>query len=246
MNLKIVVERKSGFTQPVNVYMLWNPPGVGSASGLTIPGNQNEILYPMNAAPGAAARKWKICVIANAAVGNGPIWVSSQLVTVEVAPPYVALAMDRSAVEQGKETEMVCKVQQLVPFTGTAKAKLLGLPHAVTAPDVDLTKDTKELVFKVKTDKGSPPGQHQNIFAQVVLTQNDEPVVLNTGGTVLRIDPPPPPKPNQPAAPVAAKPPPAAPKPAEKRLTRLEQLRLEQAEREKAAKDGAPKPGGKE
>jgi hypothetical protein len=108
----------------------------------------------------------------------------------------------------------------------------------VTAPELDITKDTKELAFKVTVDKTSPPGQHRNIFCQVVITRDGEPIVHNVGGTELRIDVPLPPK-------VAAAPPPTPKpmpqpmqpaKPPEKRLTRLEKLRLEQEEREKAAR----------
>src|SRR4029077_19165637 len=39
VNLKVKVERAKGFAQPVNVYMLWNPPGIGSASAITVPGD---------------------------------------------------------------------------------------------------------------------------------------------------------------------------------------------------------------
>jgi hypothetical protein len=240
MNLKVKVERAKDFKQPVYVYMLWNPPGVGSASSITIPGDKSEGDYPINAASNAQVRKWKICVIAQAEVGFGPAWVSSQLITLDVAPPYVTMAMDRPAVEQGKETELLCKLTINKPFTGNAKVHVVGLPHNVKAPAYDITKDSKEIVVKITTQKDSPAGQHQGVFAQVIVPEQGENVLHNVGGTVLRIDAPPPPKPN--AAPVVAKaapPPPAAPaKAPEKKLSRLEKLRLEQAEREKAAAGG--------
>jgi hypothetical protein len=114
------------------------------------------------------------------------------------------------------------------------------LPHNVKAPAYDITKDSKEIVVKLTTQKDSPAGQHQGVFAQVIVPEQGENVLHNVGGTVLRIDPPPPPKANP--APVVAKaaptPPPAATKAPEKKLSRLEKLRLEQAEREKAAAAG--------
>jgi hypothetical protein len=238
MNLKVKVERLTNFKQPVNVYMLWNPPGVGSASAITIPGDKLEGDYPINAAPNAPVRKWKICVIAFADVGFGPAWVSSQLITLDVAAPYMAMTMDRPAVEQGKETELLCKITVSKPFEGTGKIHVVGLPHNVKAPVLDITKDTKEVVVKLTTQKDSPPGNHQGIFAQVYIPEKGEQILHQVGGTALRIDPPPPPKANQPTK-VAATPPPAAP-PAkvEKKLSRLEKLRLEQAEKEKAAGGG--------
>jgi hypothetical protein len=242
MNLRIVAERKPDFKAPITIIPIFNPPGVGSASSVVIPAGQNEVLLPMNAAPGAQARKWKTAVLGTATVGNGPVWVSSQLATYEVAAPFVAFQMERAASEQGKDTEIFCKIQQLVPFEGPAKVVVLGLPTKVTTQETQITKDTKELTFKVTVDKTAPAGQHRNVFCQVVPLMNGEPVVHSVGGTELRIDVPLPPKAAAvaaPAPPTANKPPEPA-KPAEKRLTRLEKLRLEQEEREKSTKAGAP------
>ncbi len=239
MNLKIVAERKAGFAAPITIYPLFNPPGVGSASSVAIAANQSETLLPINAAGNAQVRKWKTAVLGVATVGNGPVWVSSQLATIEVAPPFVTFAMERAASEQGKNVEIFCKVQHNAPFSGAAKVRLVGLPPKVTAADVEITKDTKEIAFKVTVDKTSPPGQHRNIFCQVVVTKDGEPILHNVGGTELRIDVPLPPKVAAAPKPSTPAPPPAQPaKPAEKRLTRLEKLRLEQQEREKAAQTG--------
>jgi hypothetical protein len=241
MNLKVVAERKAGYKEAISLQMLFNPPGVGSG-GATIAAGQNEAYIPLNANGDAPVRKWKIAVIGAANVGNGPIWVSTQLATLSIAQPYMTFAMERAAAEQGKTTDLFCKVQQATPFPGKAKVQLIGLPPRVTAPQVEITKDTKEFAFKLNVDKASPVGQHKNLFCQVVVTQNGEPIVHSLGGSELRIDVPIPPK-------VAAAPPPMPqalakkaeppPMPMQKRLTRLEKLRLEQEEREKAAQ--APK-----
>jgi hypothetical protein len=245
MNLKVIAERKPGYTAAITVIPLFNPPGVGAATSVTIPEGQTEALLPMNAAPGAPTRKWKIAVLGTAPVGNGPVWVSSQLATLEVAPPFLTFALERAAAEQGKETSLFCKVQHATPFQGAAKVRLVGLPPKVTANEVDITNDTQEFAFKVGVDPASPPGQHKSLFCQVVVMQNGEPVLHNLGGTELRIDVPLPPKANEPPKPMpapAAAPPAPAAAPPEKRLTRLEQLRKEQEEREKAAKAGTPPP----
>ncbi len=239
MNLRIVAERRNGFKAPITVYPLFNPPGVGSAAAAVIAEGQSETVLPMNAAPNAQVRKWKTAVLATSDFGKGPVWVSSQLATIEIAPPFVTFAMERAAGEQGKTTDLFCKLTQNTPFAGSAKVVLVGLPPKVTAPEATITKDTKELTFKLTLDKTSPPGQHNNVFCQVYVTQNGETVLHNVGGTQLRIDVPIPPKPNE--APKAAAP---APKPADapmKRLTRLEQLRKEQDEREKAQQAGDKK-----
>jgi hypothetical protein len=244
MNLKIVAERAAGFKAPITVVPLYNPPGVGSASAVTIPEGQNEVLFPLNANGGAPVRKWKYVVLATAPVKDGPVWVSSQLATIEIAPPYLQLAIERGAVEQGKDTQMFVKVTPAKPFAGDAVIRLIGLPPKVTTQELKLTKDTKEVAFPLKVDATAPAGIHKNIFCQVVLTENGEPVVHNLGGSELRIDVPLPPKKDAPAPAAAAAPPPKADPmaPPMKRLSRLEQLRLEQEEREKAAKAGAAPP----
>jgi hypothetical protein len=240
MSLKVLAQRKPGFKAPIAVSLIWNPPGVGSG-GLTIPEGQNEALLPMNANSAAPIRKWKIVAIGVATVGDGPLWVSSQLATLEIAPPFASLSMERAAAEQGKETEIFCKVQNLTPFTGPAHVRLLGLPNPVTAPVVDVAAETKEFAFRVAVPKTSPAGTHRNIFCEFVVTKNGEPIVHYLGGTELRVDVPLPVKPAEAAKPqqvTVAKP---AVTEAPKRLSRLEKLRQEQEEREKAAKTGQPK-----
>lgn len=246
-NLRVVAKRAEGFKGAITVFPLWTPPGMGIQGSAVIPEGQTETLLPMNAAPNAAARKWKTAVTAVADAGKGPVWTSSQLFALEVAAPFVNLTMERPAVEQGKDTQLFCKVAVATPFEGKAKVALIGLPAKTTTQVIEITKDTKEFSFPIVADKTSPAGQH-NVFAQVVIDRGGEFITGNTGGTQLRIDVPLPPK-------VAATPPPTpnpmTPKPATpapptppKRLTRLEQLRLEAEEREKAAAAGgqpAPK-----
>ncbi len=243
MNLKVVAKRNGTFKGPITVSPLFTPPGMGIQGSAVIPEGATEVLMPMNAAPNAAARKWKTAIRAVADAGQGPVWTSSQLFTLEVIPPMVTFAQERTAVEQGQNTAVFSKITVNTPFVGEAIVRLIGLPAKVATTELKITKDSKELSFPITTDKSSPAGKH-NTFCQVIITHNGEQVVHSVGGGELRIDVPIPPK-------VAPTPMPTTPKPmtppppmttAPKRLTRLEQLRLEQEEREKAAKAGTPMP----
>ena len=242
MSLKVVATRKEGFTAPINVRMLYNPPGVGSSGDIAIAEGQTEALIPLTANGGAEVKVWKIAIMGEATVGNGRVLVSSQLANLDVAEPFLGFAFNAAAVEQGKETDLVVKVTANKPFDGEAAVQLLGLPFEATTEPLKLTKDTAELVFKVKTTAKSPAGRHKTLLCQAVVTANGEPIVHGLGPGELRFDVPLPPKPNAPAPapmPVAVA---QAPAPArEKRLTRLEQLRLD---REKALKAGETKPAG--
>jgi Bacterial pre-peptidase C-terminal domain len=243
MNLKVVAERAAGFKTAITVVPLYNPPGVGSASSVVIPEGQNEVLLPLNANGGAPVRKWKYAVMGNAGIASGPVWVSSQLATIEIALPYLNVTIERGAVEQGKDTQMFVKPAVTKAFAGEAVIRLVGLPPKVGTTELKLTKDTKEVAFPIKVDATAPAGTHKNIFCQIVVTENGEPVVHNVGGSELRIDVPLPPKKDAPPPAKTAAAPPPMPNPMAppmKRLSRLEQLRLEQEEREKAAKAGTP------
>jgi Bacterial pre-peptidase C-terminal domain len=234
MNLKIIVHKKEGWDEDVSVQFPFRPPGVGANSSIKIAKGTSEGLYQINANGNAALGKWPVYAIASANVG-GAAWASTQLATLEISEPFVNITLKKAGVETGQETVVVADVQVLKELKQPATVLLVGLPHKVTAEPLQISADTKELVFKVKTESDSPPGTHKNIFCQVTVTENEEPIVhARVGTTELRIDKPLPAPVAPAAAPVAkaaAKPaaPPAAP--AEKRLSRLEKLRLEAKQR---------------
>ena len=236
MNLKVVVQRKEGFKGPITVIPVYSPPGVGTIAAITIPENQNEGLFAINANGGARIKNWKTALLANATTPTGVVWASSQLFNLEIAAPFITASIERSAIEQGKTSEILCKIKQTTPFEGKAQLQLIGLPLKVTAAPVEIDSNTKEILVKVEIDKTSPVGQHKNIVCSAVITKNGEPITHTLGRTEIRIDVPAAPKvvataPATPGTPAVV----AAPV-AEKRLTRLEKLRLEQEEREKAQK----------
>jgi len=237
LQMKVVVTRKEGFNDPVTIIMPFAPPGVGVNSSITIPAGQSEGNYPINANGNAALGEWKFFCLASAPVSGGAAWSSSALTPVTISEPFVTFAMNRTACEQGQETEIACKLTQGITFDGEATVQLFGLPNKVESEVMKFTKETQEVVFKVKTDKISPVGRHGSVFAQVQIPVNGETVVHTAGSTELRIDAPLPPKvePPKPAPVATAQTPaqPAAPQPPpQRRLTRLEQLRLEKAKQQ--------------
>jgi hypothetical protein len=235
MNLKVVAKKKEGWDEEIQVQFPYQPPGIGAASSIAIPKGQTECLYPITANGSAAIGKWPVYAIASANI-NGSAWTASQMASLEIAEPFVGIALKRASVELGQETEILADVQVLKELKVPAQVTLVGLPHKVTAEPLQITPETKELVFKVKTATDSPEGTHKNVFCQVTVTDNSEPIIhARIGDTELRIDKPLP-------APVAAPMPAATPEPmpvaaavpaapVEKRLTRLEKLRLEAQKR---------------
>lgn len=240
MNLKIVAQRAEGFTAPISVFLLYNPPGVGSSGSISIAEGQTEAEIPLTANGGAEIGDHKIVVIGRAGVGNGAIEVSSQLATLSVAAPFVGFAYQKASVEQGQPVDVVVNVTKNIEFAGEANVELLGLPAGVTAEPLKLTKDMEQLAFKVKTSKDSPAGKHTSVLARATFVDQGEPVVHMLYGGELRIDVPLPPKPDAPAAAPVAQPAaenkPVENKPAEKPLSPLEKLRQERAKAKAAMK----------
>lgn len=189
MALQIVAEREEGFDEPITVKMVWNPTGVTSLPDMVIPKGASKIDYKLNSTNKADVRKWKIAVVASATVKGGTAYVSSQLAELEIAPAHLQGKIELAKVERGQTTKMVCTLEQKVPFEGTAVARLVGLPDNITAQPVDITKDSKEAVFEIVTNEKSPVGTHKNVFCNVVVTRDGEPIShLIASGSVLRVD----------------------------------------------------------
>ncbi|MFO0828331.1 MAG: PPC domain-containing protein [Phycisphaerales bacterium] len=229
--LSVVVERDAGFTGDVAVQMLWNPPGISSASAITIPAAQSEAAYQLNASGDAPLKTWKIAVLAHAPVQGGDVWVSSDLVDLAVADGFETGAIQLAATERGKPAALLCKLQSVRPFEGKAKLTLLGLPPKTACPPKEIASGDQEIVFEVATEADAPVGQHRGLFCELACVQAGETVTHRFAfDGVLRIDAPAP-APTTEAATPAPPPPPTAPAPPEppRPLSRLEQLRKDAA-----------------
>jgi hypothetical protein len=191
MDLRIEAERNAGFDEPINVKMVWNPPGVTSLPDVTIPKGTNWIAYPLNAKSDADTREWKIAVTGSATHDGGQLFVSSQLAKLEVGSPFLAAKIETSAVNPGQSTNIVVKLEQLIPFEGKATIRLVGLPEKVSVPEQQITKDDQQVVFGIQVDPTCPTGSHKNLFCTVALHRDGEVIPHNVGrGGIVRIVPP--------------------------------------------------------
>jgi hypothetical protein len=187
--LKIVAERKNDFKGPISLSLLYSPPGVGNAGIQQIKEGETEGTINISANANAAAQKWKVCVIGSADFGKGPVFFSTQLEEIEIAPPLVAGQIARSFVDQGDSTTVTVKLDQKAPFEGKAKLQLLGLPPSTTADEQEITKETTEVKFNVKADKAAPAGQHKQLFCQFSLQKDGDTMTSAFAqGGILRID----------------------------------------------------------
>jgi len=229
MQLKVVATRKEGFNEPIAIFMLYNPSGIGSSGSISIPAGQSEGTIPLTANGSAAIGTWPIIVLGRSKVGNGNLEVASQQATLEISDVFFTFAFEKSAAELDQETEVLLHVDKKRDFPGSATAELLGLPAKTTLVDpkpLEFTPETEELVFKVKIGPDARPGKYQTLVCRATVTMDGEPIVHTLGSGELRVDQPLPPKVDAPQTAAKPAPQPAAKEPPKKRLSRLEQLRL--------------------
>jgi hypothetical protein len=241
LDLKVMCERAEGFTGPIQVLVLLNPPGVNSSGSVSIPEGQTEALIPMNAADGAAVRTSMICVRAIATVGNGTVETCTPFVPLTVEERYINFEFAQAAVERGAQTQMLVTVTKRKDFEGEAQVTLIGLPPNCTTDPQVITKDTTEIIFNINALENTPTGNNQNLFCQVLIPEAGTNVIHNLGTGRLRVDDPLPPA-------VAATPEPTPmPEPmpmAEpaRPLSRLEMLRQQAEARRQAEAAGTASP----
>lgn len=240
MKLKIRAKRKEGFDQAILLRMLWRPPGIGCPSTMTIEAKKDEVEYELNADANAELKTWKITVSAEADAGKGLVTVAAPFAQLTVEEPYAKMKINLATVKQGDKGEVICDLEQLRPFEGIAQLSLFGLPANTDFKPIEINKDTKQVVIPVGTNDKTPVGQHKNIFGNLVVVKNSQPILHKVGmGGVFRVDP----APKEPAPkPVAKKPEAAetvakapAPPAAKKPLSRLEELRLDAKKKLEAA-----------
>jgi hypothetical protein len=191
MRLEIAAEREQGFDEPIEVHMVWNPPGVSSQPEAIIPKGATNVFYQLNAGGGAEVRSWRIAMLGKAGVAGGQLYVSTQLADLEVAPPFLTGKIETLWANPGKPGKLTVNLQHAKTFEGTASIRLCGLPEKVTAPEKSIGKHEQEVVFDVEVDAKCSTGSYRNLFCAVDVPQAGRviPHTIAAGG-ILRVVPP--------------------------------------------------------
>ena len=188
MSLQIVATRDEGFDKEIVVQFPFRPPGLGTKPQVKIKKGETQASYPLNANANAQMGVWPVYAIGQSSV-DGVVWVSSQLAELEIAEPFVKAEVNRLTLERGSSAAVYCKLKQLKPFEGNAKAQILGLPPHIEIPELEFTSETEELSFPVRTSEKTPLGKHKGLFLRVSISQNDETMVSTAGRSQLHIIP---------------------------------------------------------
>jgi len=207
LNVKVLVERAGGFTGPVAVHFTFLPPWVESPPKVTIPADKSEAVVPLEALPEAEPRSWQLVAEARpddeAASGRtggrrvqrssrlGGTRVASQFISITIAKPFVTGKFEPGIGEQGGECKVTCKLDPTSLSSGRVKAKLLRLPPRVTAQDVEIDGNAKEVSFPVKIAADGPLALHGQLVAELTIVKDGQEVIHYVGrGGTLKVEVP--------------------------------------------------------
>ncbi len=173
----------------IDLALLYSPPGIGNAGTVAIKEGESEGTVTISANDNAPLQKWKVCVVGATDVGKGQVWISSDLIELEVAEPFVSGKFERGYIDQGSEGTITLKLEAKHEFEGKARIELQSLPAGVTAEPAEITKDDKQVTFQIKAAPDAQTGQHRQLIAKFFLTRDGE-EMSNTvaGGGILRVD----------------------------------------------------------
>lgn len=205
LDLKVKVNRAEGYTGRVRLEMPFRPPGIG-ASAVEVKESEADVSFPITCSGDAPLKEWQVALTATLVpegekadkkaagkrVAKGMV-VASRLAMLTIVEPLVEMTAEKAVVEQGGTVTLVYKAPKPPSFTGTAKARLVGLPNKVEAPTLDLAAGVETLEFPVTVAADAPAGKHENIICRIEVPVGDAIMVHQMAATSLRIDKPLPP-----------------------------------------------------
>jgi len=190
--------RRDGYDGPVGFQCDWKPAGIGlPPQGVIEPGQTRGVLQ-LSCEPSAPLGPQPLVVSAvtkdqgdQGWHGDGQIRVSSRIVRLSVAEPFVELATDPDSVRRGERKKLVWKVTHKTPFDGSAPVRLVGLPKGIDVhePLPTIRRDTREIAFEIEATDDALIGSTKDIACEVAVTQAGQEVRQRSGRGVLRVDP---------------------------------------------------------
>ncbi|HTU24721.1 MAG TPA: serine protease [Pirellulales bacterium] len=194
--LEVDITRQPGFDEPIEFQADWVPPGVASEPTVTVSSGENHAVFRLSASGSAKPGKWPLALTASTTggsyyLGAGRIRVSTSMIDLEIAEPYVALKNQPAAIRRGQQAQVVWDVEHKKPLPGQAEAVLVGLPKGVTlvGPPPRLAAGDRQLVFNLEADREVLLGQYRELSCEIVVHEAGQEIRQRTGKGILRVDP---------------------------------------------------------
>lgn len=199
--IPVKLTRQPGFDEPVEFQAEFAPPGVGLPPKELIPSGETGALLRITAERNAPLGKGPLYLMATTLggsseqssqyLGTGRIRVSSQIIEVDVAEPFVELASEPVSVRRGGRAMFAFTVTPKSPFEGHMDAKLLGLPKGVgvVGGSPKITKDAKQIAFEIEANDDALLGAVSGLECELVVKVAGQEIRQRAGKGTLRIDP---------------------------------------------------------
>jgi len=196
--IPVKIIRRKDFNEPIEFQCDWVSPGVSVQPATIIPAGENagilRITGELNAPLGKCPLVISACTMRedlDPYLGTGRIRVSSEIVDLSIAEPFIELTSQPEAVRRGERKKYVWAVQHKSPFEGSATTRLLGLPKGVSVvePLPVVTRDSKEIAFEVEATNEALLGSVRGINCEITVRAAGQEIRQRTGNGTLRIDP---------------------------------------------------------
>ncbi|QDT64717.1 PPC domain-containing protein [Calycomorphotria hydatis] len=207
MTIPVLIKRDPEFNEPLEMQCEMAPGGVGvspaevisageSTAQLTLSASANarlgqSPLYVMVTTTQPRGGKLNSSVKGDTTLGSERIRVSTGVIPIEVAEPFVSLSSEPQSVRRGEKVEYRWKIKQIRPFEENASIRMLNLPVGVTMvgsePTIDQTSTEVSVVLEANDD--ALLGLVSDLKCDVLFSINGEEIHLRTGSGKLRIDP---------------------------------------------------------
>ncbi len=196
--IPVTIQRREGFNELVEFQCDWVPQGVAVQPTAIIPAGESEAVMRITGDANAPLGSCPLVVTASTTredldgyLGTGRVRVSSEIVSLTIAEPFVELSSQPASVRRGERVKYVWSVRHKSPFAGQATVKLLGLPKGVSAvePLPVLTKESKELTFQIEATDEALLGSVRGVTCEVAVQAGGQEIRQRTGNGTLRIDP---------------------------------------------------------
>jgi len=207
MTIPVRIVRQPGCDEPLEMQCEFSPPGVGTSPAEIIPSGENTANLTLSAEASAklGSSPLYVMVTTNEArggqvdshvkgdsiQGSERVRVSSDVITIEVAEPFVSLSSEPQSVRRGNRTAYRWAVKQMRPFEGRASVRMLGLPVGLTAvgPEPTIDKNSTEVSVELEARDEALLGLVSDLGCKVMFSVGGEEIQLRTGSGKLRIDP---------------------------------------------------------
>ncbi|HET6879789.1 MAG TPA: serine protease, partial [Pirellulales bacterium] len=194
----VKIKRRDGFNEPVEIRCGGMDRSISTPPPMIVPVEQSEAQLVLGADAGASLEAMPLYVIGSTVrddidsfLGTGHVRVSSQIVRLTIAQPYLELAAQPESIRRGERKSFTWTVRHHTPFEGEAPVTLLGLPKgvAVLEPSPVVTKDTATVSFELAATDEALLGQANGLTCEVKVPVGEQQIVQRTGKGALRIDP---------------------------------------------------------